>query len=177
MKNIRNLPHLLVDQLQKTLASEEEQLVRLPILTGIASFSFLKSSISSYREIKKRNIDRLNKSLDKFGISKRENKCGITRKLIGNCASVNKITHEKHVADAALIAAMQQISHFNIVNYGTTASYADALNRSDISKILREALEDEKEMDNHLSHIARESVNPSAVFDGKGILNMGEKRF
>ncbi len=164
MKHIKNLPELLVDSIRRALASEREQMSSLPWLTGKAGTSLLKSSITDYRGTKERSIERLNTCLDKLNISQREDYCELTEKLIDNCQFAVSRAAEMQVADVSLIAAIQQITHFNIVNYGSAASYAETLGSGDIAKILHEVMEDEKEMDNHLSHIAKETVNPSAVY-------------
>jgi ferritin-like metal-binding protein YciE len=58
------------------------------------------------------------------------------------------------VKDAALIAAAQQVEHFEIAMYGTLRSWAVALEKPEVMEGLELTVEEEKNADTVLSAIA-----------------------
>lgn len=67
------------------------------------------------------------------------------------------------VKDACLLAGIQTINHFKISAYGTAAAFAEAIGLKDMAGIFRQAEEDEKKIDEELSHLAANDVNPKAL--------------
>jgi Mn-containing catalase len=54
-------------------------------------------------------------------------------------------------ADLALIAAAQRVEHYEIAAYGTSAKFAEKMDRSDIAQLLSQTLEEEKAADQLLT--------------------------
>ena len=67
------------------------------------------------------------------------------------------------VRDAAIIAILQKIKHYEIACYGTMRAYAIALREEDVVILLEETLEEEKEADLALSYIAESHINIEAA--------------
>jgi len=73
---------------------------------------------------------------------------------------------EPEVLDAAGIAALQMIKHYEIAAYGTVAAYADVLGETEQASLLRETLQEEKDTDEKLTELASE-INASTE-EGEG---------
>jgi ferritin-like metal-binding protein YciE len=67
------------------------------------------------------------------------------------------------VRDAALIAVLQKIKHYEIACYGTMRAYALALKEEDVVTLLEETLNEEKQSDLALSYIAESHINIEAA--------------
>jgi len=67
------------------------------------------------------------------------------------------------VRDAALLAAIQRISHYGIASYGTAAAYADAVGEKRAAKILAKSLKEKKEADEEMTQMAETEINPGAL--------------
>src|SRR3546814_7300987 len=65
--------------------------------------------------------------------------------------------------DAALLAAIQRISHYGIASYGTAAAYADAVGERKAAKILALSLKEKKEADEEMTEMAESEINPAAL--------------
>lgn len=72
------------------------------------------------------------------------------------------------VRDAALLAAIQRISHYGIASYGTAAAYADAVGEKRAAKILAKSLKEKKEADEEMTGMAEREINPNAMTSKDG---------
>ncbi len=63
--------------------------------------------------------------------------------------------------DAGIISAAQRVEHYEMAGYGTVRTYAELLGQQQISQLLQQTLDEEKEADEKLTEIAR-SVNIEA---------------
>ncbi len=75
-----------------------------------------------------------------------------------------KIAHipAGNVRDAALVASVQRLIHYKIAGYGTIASYASALGRTEEAARFKTFADADKSLDADLSEIAKRSLNPDA---------------
>jgi len=163
MQKINNLSDLLKDHLKKLYSSEQQLISAIPPIVHKANSAALKADITDYITVKEENFRRLKECFGDIGLTARAAKCEVIQDLIENCQSTTTNAAESHVIDAGLISTLQQINHFCIANYGTTASFAKTIGKEKIAKSLHMALEDEKRIDRQLSRIAEETINPSAV--------------
>lgn len=164
MKKAINLSELLADNLKKIHSSEQQQHAAIAAIRERANSETLRNTFIAYEKTKELNLNRLKQCFDLLHINTRAHKCEVVEALIRDCQENVSNAAEPHVGDAALIGTFQQINHFNIANYGTVASFARTLNHPRVSKMLHEALVDEKATDEKLTEIAEEIINPSAVF-------------
>jgi ferritin-like metal-binding protein YciE len=65
--------------------------------------------------------------------------------------------------DAAMLAALQEVAHYDITRYGTLVAWAIQLGLKDIAAGLKENLSASKEIDRALSSMAEASVNRLAA--------------
>jgi ferritin-like metal-binding protein YciE len=68
---------------------------------------------------------------------------------------------QEDTKDAGIIAAAQRVEHYEIAAYGTVRTWADLLGRDDDANLLQQTLEEEKETDQTLTHLA-ENINVQA---------------
>jgi ferritin-like metal-binding protein YciE len=57
---------------------------------------------------------------------------------------------------------VQHINHYEIAGYGTAISYAKALEKHEIARILLDSLRECKNADSDFSEIAQKFINPDA---------------
>lgn len=162
MKTIRNLYDLLLEQLQDLYDGNVQQFEFLEYIAEIPDSTDLQANIAEYKQETIRQHNRLEKTFVLLNENSRSGSCsGIeamileTNKLINRC-------HNKMIADAALITAIQHINHYEIAGYGTAVAYAKALDMHDIAEILLSSLRECKVADGELSKIAVEEINRDA---------------
>jgi ferritin-like metal-binding protein YciE len=69
---------------------------------------------------------------------------------------------DPEVRDAAILAALQYIGHFETAGYGTVCAYAKELGYHDVAASLHETLEEEKKMDQRMTDLAVGRINKKA---------------
>lgn len=78
-----------------------------------------------------------------------------TDKMIG-------MVDQPDLRDAAIIASVQRIAHYQMATFGTLASYASRLGMAEDRKALGAALQQERELDGLLTELAEGIINPKA---------------
>ena len=68
--------------------------------------------------------------------------------------------------DAALIAAAQKCEHYEIVAYGTMATFAEVLGLVDVAELFKQTLDEEENADDKLNDLAEGSINAEAAEAG-----------
>jgi ferritin-like metal-binding protein YciE len=85
------------------------------------------------------------------------------QEMLGEARKMADMVDEGPLRDAAIIASIQRMKHYEIAVYGTLANYAHRLGLEDDEKTLETMLKHEKEIDRNLSEIATKVVNPQAM--------------
>ena len=162
MKKIYNLKDLLVEQAQDLYSAEQKQMKVLPKWKDRVRSPKLKEALQRHIDETQKQVSRLDKVFMNLNESPRgkENLC--MQSLIDETNRLLDNSGDPQIMDAALITAVQHINHYEIAGYGTTAAYANALEMRDISALLHENLEEEKEIDAELTRLAENEVNMKA---------------
>jgi ferritin-like metal-binding protein YciE len=149
---INRLKHLYVEEL-KDLYSAETQLVKaLPKMAKASTSQDLHAGFEAHLEQTKEHVARLEKIFKALGESPTGREGG---ELIAEDPAPEEL-------DAGLISAAQHVEHYEIAGYGCVSTYAKLLGEDQAASLLRETLEEEKETDKKLTHLAG-SINLKAA--------------
>ena len=177
MKKIIDLEDLLKHEILDLYSAEEQIIDGLPKMIDKASDPQLKSALSAHLEVTKGHKERLESIKNSFIDSNNEADNGFFSNLFGGTTSVKsrgieglikeaeKLMGEDmtpETMDAAIIAAVQKIEHYEIAGYGTARAYAIELNLDYIATQLEETLDEEYEADDLLTDLAVGQVNINA---------------
>lgn len=159
--SVENFQELLVDEL-KDLYSAEKQIVRaLPKLAKAVSTSELNQALLDHLEETKGQVERLEKIAELMGKKLTGKTCVGMKGVLEEGSEVLEDTEKGTVRDAALIAAAQRVEHYEMAGYGSARDFAKNLGLSDVSSLLEQTLEEEKNADKKLTTIAK-AVNKQA---------------
>jgi len=139
----------------RDLFSAEQQLIQtLPAVIKAIEDSELKETVQHHLKETRHQVTRLKKIFSLL----REDPEGVFCKgmhgLIEEAHELFKKKTHSPVKDAALIAALQRVEHYEIAVYGTARAYAKQLGYSDIADLLDETLDEEAGADKALSKLA-----------------------
>ena len=162
MKKITNLNDLFIQQLRELYNAENLALKTFPQLKNKASSTELKNAIQDHMDETEQHVRRLEKIFDELDSNPTGEKSTAMQGLINEGLDVIERCADPEVRDAALIATIQYIEHFEIAGYGSACTYADELGLQDIADQLYLTLTEEKETDEKLSDIAMEQINEKA---------------
>lgn len=148
----------------KDLYSAEKQLVKaLPKMAQAAEDIQLKDALLSHLEETKGQVTRLEEVFRDLGKTPKAVTCKAMKGLIEEGEEAVEKTEKCPARDAAIIGAAQRVEHYEISAYGTAHTHAMVLGLQRAEDLLQQTLDEEKEADNKLNDIAKNSINADAV--------------
>ncbi len=177
MKKIIDLKDLLKHEILDLYSAEEQIIDVLPEMIEKANDAKLKESLSNHLTVSKTHKDRLDSIKRSIMGDEEETNDGFFSNLFGGSDSVTsrgveglikeagKIMNEdmtNETMDAAIIASVQKIGHYEIAGYGTVRAYASELKLDSITTELGTTLSEVYDADRSLTKLAVGKVNPDA---------------
>ena len=167
---IKNLADLLMHHLQNLNAAENRMFEALPAIIEKVHHISLKNALNHHRNLtteQKKRLEQIAQMLQK----RTEEPLKFIPKHIGKgmaglIEEMNDVLEtglEKEVTDAAIIACVQKMEHYEISTYGTALAYAHQLHMVKAEELLQETLNEEYEADDLLTALATASLNKQAV--------------
>lgn len=160
---VRNLTDLFIHELTDIYGAEHQLLEALPKMSAAAKSHDLKKAFDDHRMETERHVSRIGEVMDILGLPKKAVTCQAMEGLIDEGTTMIKDARDDRAIDAALIAAAQKVEHYEIASYGTLIAVARTLGYDNAVVILKETLEEEKNCDELLTHLAMEGINQSAL--------------
>lgn len=136
--------------------SAEKQIVQsLPKMVAAAESPDLKEGIQTHWEESQAQVERLEKIFSLMGSTPPSDSCPAMEGLIKECDEVVQKFPMSLVRDAAIIAKLQRIEHYEIAVYGTLRTFAKQLElKSEIYDLLEDSLDEEGSADHLLTKLA-----------------------
>jgi ferritin-like metal-binding protein YciE len=162
MKDLKNLNDLLIHEVQILYNAEQLQMLALPRMIKKASNPELKNTFEQHLEETQRHKERLEKAAKILNV----NVDGEGNPAIkGLILEGEKVLHKDatpETLDAALIAGVQKIEHYEISGYGTASYLAEELGLLPVWELLSQNLKEEKDLDLKLNNLAKSKINRKA---------------
>lgn len=160
---LNSLQDLFVDKLNEIYSAETKTGELLPRFAEKSSSDEAKMAFEEHFEQSRNQVSRLDQIYSKLEMKPKEVDNPVIDSLIDESTGFLNSTGDPNVKDAALIAAEQEIEHYEISAYGTARSFARALGMDDVAGILQETLNEESYTDSKLSKIAEKGYGGPAV--------------
>ena len=160
---MKTLQDLFIHNLSDLYNAEKQLAKALPKLAKSASHDELTELFQSQLEETQNSIEQLDRVVEQSGVKLKRIKCAAIEGLLEEAKEVLDDGGEGPVRDAALVAAVQKIVHYEIAAMGTLSAFATHLGFSEGATTLREALDDKKARDENFTSFAEESINPEAL--------------
>ena len=162
-KDIHNMEDLFVHQLQSIYYAEKEIHKAMPKMAAKTSDATLRATVEGHLKETDAQIKRLEQIFKTMGKPAHAVPCATIDGLIKEAGDVVNNLADKHLLDAALIAADQAVEHYEITCYGTLIAWARQLGRKEIVQMLEETIKEEKAMDKKLTTMAESKINRLAA--------------
>jgi len=162
-KDIKTMDDLFVHQLQDIYYAEKQIVKALPKMIDKASNPQLKSDFSKHLTQTEEHVKRLEQVFEMHGAKAKAVDCPAIDGILKEADEVAGEVADPQVLDAAISAAAQAVEHYEITRYGTLATWANLLGRSDCAAVLGKTLAEEKATDEKLSQLAESKVNLQAA--------------
>jgi len=160
---IATFKDMYIAELQELVSAEEQLMESLLRLASVASHPELKESLMRRREETQVQAERLKEILRKHGADPKAHNDQAMQVLVKETEKMLTILKGNELRDAGLIASLLKMKHYEIAAYGTAAAFAGQLNLREDQLMLHRSLDEERQTDALLSHLAKRAVNPKAL--------------
>lgn len=158
------LHEFFLDELKDIYWAEKHLVKTLPKMQKAATAEELQDAFADHLEVTKNHVTRLEQAFEKLGKKAQAKKCeamaGITKEGEDIIGETEKGTSTR---DVGLILAAQKVEHYEIATYGGLCQLATTLGLDEISDLLGQTLDEEKDADMSLTQIAETSINYQAA--------------
>lgn len=167
------LKELFIEELKDVYWAEKHLTKALPKMQKASTSEELAEAFSQHLTQTEEHVKRLEQIFEMMEEKPRAKKCEGMEGIVKEGESVIEET-EKNTAtrDAGLIIAAQKVEHYEITSYGSLVELAKTLGNQEVSDILTQTLEEEKETDKLLTEIATNNINQMAEEESQ--LSMSE---
>ena len=156
------LMELFHEELKDIYGAEKQILAALPRMKEAATSPDLALAFEDHLHITEDQIERLEKVFSLLKQEPESKKCKGIAGLIDEAEEVISETDEGTATrDVGLIISAQKVEHYEIAAYGSLRQLAKSIS-TDISALLEETLQEEKETDMLLSNLADMMINADA---------------
>jgi ferritin-like metal-binding protein YciE len=166
---ITSLDRLLEDELKDLYSAENQLLSALPKMARAAESKDLRSSFEKHLEQTQTHLNRIEEICRDLKIEPSGKTCAGMGGLIKEGEEVIESDMEPEPKQAALIGAAQRVEHYEIAAYGTARAHAKQLGYVKAFDVLTQTLNEEKETDQRLTHLAENRANVKAAMSGGSV--------
>lgn len=162
-KSLDNMDELLELELNELWSSEQQVLEFLPDLCKGVNSPELRGMLEEYHHKAKLQRDRLQTVFHTLRKEPRRETSAGTKGLVDDATVLLKAKGHPDVKDAALLAAMQTIHHYEMACYGSARTFARELGQTQIADMLQQTLNEEGQADHELTSFAIRNINVAAA--------------
>jgi len=160
---ITTFKDMYIAELQELVSMEAQVGAALLRMSTVAAHPALAHALAYHHEETSSQRQRLESMLQSHGASTRAHTDQAMQALIQETEKMLEMLKGADLRDAGLIASAQKLKHYEIAAYGTAAALAGQLQMRNDQTVLHESLEEEREMDRALTHLAKSEVNRDAL--------------
>ncbi len=160
---MRTLKNLFLDELADRYDSEKRLVIAMPAMIKTATCVRLRKSIESHLMETEGHVRKVEKVFKLFGEKPRLNKCSAILGLLAEGAEIAGDNKGLPVINAALVAILQKIEHYEIASYGCLREWAEMLGNPPATVLLKGILDEEKASNQALHKLARAYCNDEAL--------------
>jgi ferritin-like metal-binding protein YciE len=169
---IQNFHELFVHKVQAIYDAENQAIEAMPTMIDLCSSAELKQAMEKHLTESQNQKAKLEDLCNTMNIELEGPSNLAMEGMIDESMELLQDNEPSPILDAAIIAAAQAIEHYEITCYGTAAEWAEQMGHTDAQKILAEIMNEEKETDKKLQHLAEATINKQAA-DMSGQIAMG----
>jgi ferritin-like metal-binding protein YciE len=160
---ITNLEQLLEDELKDIYSAEHQLLKALPQMAEAAESKDLRAAFEKHLDQTRTHVERIEEICRDLKIEPSGKTCAGMGGLIKEGEEVIQSDMDTEPKQAALIGAAQRVEHYEIAAYGTARAHAKQLAYVKAFEVLTQTLNEEKDTDQKLTHLAENRANVKAA--------------
>jgi len=152
-----------LDELKDIYWAEKHLAKALPKLQKAATSKELAQAFEKHTQETQTHVQTIEKVFELLDEKASAKKCDAMEGLLEEADSIISDTDKgTAVRDAGLILAAQKVEHYEIATYGTLRTFAEKMGHQEVTSLLQQTLDNEKETDVALTEIAVNYINEEA---------------
>jgi ferritin-like metal-binding protein YciE len=152
--NLGSIDDLFAREIAALQSTADQLLEALPKVRDAAHDAKLTKAVDEHSGRVERWVERLSEVVDASPVDVPTEKSKPVAAMLTRVDAILSATGPVEVRDAALVAEIQRIVHYEIASYGTARAIADQLDLRDAVDLLGETLGEEIEFDELLTKLA-----------------------
>jgi ferritin-like metal-binding protein YciE len=157
------LVEFFIEELRDIYGAEKQLVKALPKLKNAATSPDLAMAFQDHLQVTQSQVARLEKIFQLLDEAPDAKKCEGMEGLLKEGESVIADTEAGSATrDVGLIVSAQKVEHYEIAAYGSLRQLAKTIDKAEVSRLLEETLQEEKETDMLLSNLAETLINQDA---------------
>ena len=157
------LHDMLLDQLRDAVSAEKQAVQLMKKTLRKVSDPELKEGLQAHIEQSEHQRERVEETLRDLGGKPGRKVCEAMRGLSEEAQHELEEHDRGPILDLVIVAAQQRVEHYEIAAYGTMAELARAMGHEDAAETLGEILQEEKDQDQRLTELTRETLLPELL--------------
>lgn len=160
---MKTLNDLVLDELADMYDAERRIAKALPKMAKAATCKDLKAAIQAHWQETQDHVKKLEQIFHSFDAKAKGKTCEATVGLLEEGDEIAAEFAGSPAINAALIAALQKVEHYEIASYGCLYEWAGLLGNDEAAGLLEKILDQEKAANQALTELARASSNQEAM--------------
>ncbi len=159
----KNLEALFVHNLKDIYFAEQQIAKAMPAMIKAAESDELRSAFETHGRETSEQIRRIEQIFEIMGQKPEAVPCEGILGIIKESQTMMEEFAGGEAFEAGLIAAAQQIEHYEIARYGTLIAWAEELDHHNAAQVLQRTLDEEKATDARLTQLGESRLNRRAA--------------
>lgn len=159
---VHTLEEFFVDRLKDIYDAEKRILRALPKMAKAATSADLASSFEAHLAQTEGHVERLEEVFERLDRQPGRKACHGIMGILEEGEEMMQKEAPGSVRDAGLIAAAQDVEHYEMCSYGCLRTWAELLGHDEEARILQQTLNEEGETDKKLTKLAA-TINRDAL--------------
>ncbi len=155
-RELQSMTEALEEQLKLIFSAEQIGVKAMISMAESVHTAELKKALSIHAKQSQKQIERLTKAGRLLGRDLKGKECAAMRALLQNGEDIVSEYAPSPLRDILIIAAQQQVEHFEISAYGMVRGLAEALELDEVAQLLEESLDEEMTQDEVLTDAAED---------------------
>lgn len=167
MPTPRTAEDMLTTELKEIYAAERQLTRAIPRMTRRVQHPRLKEMLQTRREQGETLIGELDRTFEEMDVSKGRPKNVAAEGLLEDISQHMEEIEDERLLEPALIGGIQKLEHYCIAAWGTAKSMGRLLGEERVIEVMERALDEGKQLDEELTRLAEDEVNPAMLADGE----------
>lgn len=159
----KNLEALFLHNLKDIYFAEQQIAGAMPAMVKAAESEELRSAFQTHLRETQDQLKRIEQIFGILGEKPQGVRCDWILGILKEGQAMMEEFAGGEAFEAGLIAAAQSIEHYEVARYGTLRAWARQLGLAEVAELVELSLDEETDMDEILSDIAEDAINPEAV--------------